>query len=64
MNPTLVYKCSNCDEVHNTETEAQECCSPIWAYRCENCKEVHEDEDAAAECCAVVDDFYNEGSDA
>ena len=48
-----VYICSNCDNEHENDWEAEECCQPeIWTmYKCCACEDVHESSAEAEECC-------------
>jgi len=50
---TEVWKCCECEEIHDDEDGAEDCCKPRIEelYRCDLCDEVHEGEDEAAECC-------------
>ncbi len=48
-----MWKCGECNGVHDFEDEARECCAPAIyeVYCCPICKEVHDDEDDALKCC-------------
>ena len=50
---STVYICSNCDNEHGTEWEAEECCQPeIWTmYKCCMCLKNHENKQLAEQCC-------------
>lgn len=48
------YQCSQCDEIHEDEDDARECCQPeVWeVYECGECGKLHgSDEVAAKSCC-------------
>ncbi|WP_236213968.1 hypothetical protein [Metapseudomonas otitidis] len=51
---TPLWKCGHCDEIHDDEDSANDCCRPdvyeMWG--CPKCKKVFEEEHEAAECCA------------
>jgi len=58
MNPELKYQCDACDELHDSEDIAFECCAPdvIEVYLCGHCGDYYEqDKRAAEECCDDVD---------
>lgn len=50
-----LYQCSSCDDIHDHEFEAEECCQPevyeVW--QCSDCTKVHEEKARAESCCAV-----------
>lgn len=50
-----LYKCGSCDEVHDDEDGARECCQPdiYELYECPTCKSIHDNEDTAISCCGV-----------
>ncbi len=49
----LLWQCSSCNEMHNDEDDARECCMPeIYEhYGCPGCGKVHEEEHEAVSCC-------------
>ena len=53
---STVYICSSCDNEHENDWEAEECCQPeVWTmYKCCTCENTHESKTEAEECC---DDF-------
>lgn len=52
MESKKVYVCSRCDESHNYEFEAEECCQPaIWEmWACSECDETYDTEAEADRC--------------
>ena len=48
-----LYECGNCNEVHDDEDGAQECCMPTVSevYQCPACEEIHNSHDEASKCC-------------
>jgi len=53
MNGKLMYRCGLCDEVHEHEDQAQECCAPrvseVWV--CETCESTNWCLAEADACC-------------
>lgn len=51
--PKRAYECGSCNEVHEYESSAEECCRPevneVWV--CDICGEAHDDHEAAVNCC-------------
>ncbi|MBW2981943.1 hypothetical protein KY343_03630 [Candidatus Woesearchaeota archaeon] len=47
------YRCVHCDQLHEDEEDAKECCPPeeVILWECGNCGEKYEDESEAKECC-------------
>lgn len=52
--PKRAYECLRCNEVHENEDRAEECCRPevgeVWL--CDVCDGAHDDEPDAEKCCA------------
>tara|TARA_B110001454_G_scaffold54930_2_gene53701 strand:- start:3622 stop:4008 length:387 start_codon:yes stop_codon:yes gene_type:complete len=50
-----LWKCGRCDEIHEWEDEARDCCAPdiTELYGCVECDEVHDDEIEAINCCSI-----------
>lgn len=52
-----MWECSACNELHDTEHDAEECCQPevfeVWV--CPACEKVHDGKQAAADCCPVAE---------
>lgn len=52
--PRLVFICGGCQEQHDDEDSALECCQPevysFWV--CPVCGDEHEEEKEARDCCA------------
>lgn len=52
------WECGACNELHDREYEAEECCAPditeVWM--CPACDKAHEAKDEAAKCCPVSSD--------
>lgn len=48
-----IYRCTTCDEPHETAREAGLCCTPEpeEGWLCGECEEWYEDKDEAKECC-------------
>jgi hypothetical protein len=58
MNPTLKYRCDECDDLYDDDYDARHCCEPSISevYSCGHCGESFGSDDAAAEnCCEDVD---------
>lgn len=55
----VMYKCPTCDELHEWESDAEECCdvppSDAFPAHCPVCAQKHTDVDSAAECCLWKD---------
>jgi hypothetical protein len=53
MNGKLMYRCDLCDEVHEHEFQAEDCCPPsvseVWV--CETCESTNWDLAEADACC-------------
>lgn len=51
-----LYVCYRCDEEHEDETDAEDCCKPeVYAvYRCSVCRKRHTEEDDAESCCPAI----------
>ena len=49
----LLWECGSCNEVHEDEDGARECCAPeVWeCYGCPECEKVHDEEHKALSCC-------------
>ncbi|HCP04635.1 MAG TPA: hypothetical protein DIT61_14180 [Pseudomonas sp.] len=47
------YQCSQCDEIHEDEDDARECCQPeVWeVYECGECGKLHGSSEVAAKSC-------------
>lgn len=49
------WQCGECDELHDTEYEAEECCRldvfEIWI--CPACGKDHDEKQAAIDCCPI-----------
>lgn len=49
------YQCPDCEEVHDTEEDAQNCCprdvEKVFLWECVECGEKHEDREDAYNCC-------------
>ena len=52
--PKLMWQCSECDELHDWEDDAMECCAPSVYQRwvCAGCEDAHCSEAEAEDCCA------------
>lgn len=52
------WRCDECGEIHDTEDDAHECCSPevTEGYLCPVCRTFHLEEDGALECCGYDPD--------
>lgn len=50
----VLWKCSSCDEIHDDEDDARECCAPdVWEmYGCPECGKVCDEEEQALGCCS------------
>lgn len=48
------WECPICEELHDEESEALECCQDVW--ECPDCGTNHASEEDADECCADDDD--------
>jgi hypothetical protein len=50
---TQKWECGYCNEIHNREYDAEECCRPevFEVYICPVCDDSHYSEDDAIECC-------------
>lgn len=52
------WMCEGCDDIHDTEWDAQQCCPPevteIW--RCPICSDIHYEEQGAILCCGFDPD--------
>lgn len=50
------WACGSCEEVHDSEYAAEECCRPepyrVWI--CPACTKAHDSEQDASACCPVV----------
>ncbi len=48
-----VYFCGNCDQKHDSRSEAEYCCKPAvyTEWECPVCKETHGTEELATACC-------------
>lgn len=55
---TKKYRCCECDDLHDTEDAAYECCppqvKPVWI--CGKCNEEHESLLLASNCCLEEDE--------
>jgi hypothetical protein len=51
-----LWKCGHCEEIHDDEDDAQDCCRPevreLWG--CPECEKVHGEESLAVSCCAEL----------
>ena len=51
-----LWQCSECDEIHDDEDDAQDCCRPtvheLWG--CPECAKVHDTEKLALSCCEAL----------
>jgi len=47
------YRCNGCDDIHDYENDALECCAPgaIEIFLCPVCGQMHEEVIAAMNCC-------------
>lgn len=47
------WQCSKCDEVHDDELDAEECCRPeaYEVFACPLCDDIHDTEALALQCC-------------
>ena len=54
---TPMWQCSGCNELHEDEDDAENCCRPevyeVW--RCDSCGKRHDEELEAENCCAEHD---------
>lgn len=52
-----LWRCGECDEVHDDEDYARECCQPSIheVYGCLDCEEQYDTEKEAVDCCNVFD---------
>lgn len=52
------WQCSLCDEVHDFEDAAEDCCRPrvIEGYACPICQDLHRTEADALDCCGFDPD--------
>ncbi len=50
----VMYECSRCNELHEYESSAEDCCRPeVWtAYLCPVCDSAHETRKEAENCLA------------
>jgi hypothetical protein len=50
-----LWKCCGCDEIHEWEDEARDCCAPEIneLYGCVVCDDVHDHEIEAINCCSI-----------
>jgi len=48
-----LWQCTQCDEIHNWEQEALDCCQPeiTTLFKCTDCNTVHDFPSAAKKCC-------------
>lgn len=44
----LVWICGNCEEEHETQTDAEDCCADLI---CMECDKVHDTQEKAEVCC-------------
>jgi len=53
-----VWKCSQCDEIHDDEGDAYECCLPRVSdgYLCPVCGNFHYEHSDALDCCGYDED--------
>jgi hypothetical protein len=53
MNGKLMYRCDECDELHDDYDRARECCEPNITERwvCETCESDHFSQEEADACC-------------
>lgn len=51
-----LWRCEGCDEIHEWEDEARECCAPeiTELYGCIECDKVHDDKAEAIDCCNAL----------
>lgn len=51
------WQCSSCNEIHDDEDDARECCAPeiYEIYGCPGCGKVHEEEHQAISCCEQLE---------
>lgn len=51
--PKKAYECGCCNEVHDYESSAEDCCRPevneVWT--CDLCSEAHSEKEDAVNCC-------------
>ena len=56
--PKKKYQCSQCNQVHETHYQAEECCQPevydVW--ECTECGETHDTKEQAVACCPLLPD--------
>lgn len=49
------YRCPTCNEIHDSEWVAEDCCPPeaeeVTVWQCAECLDVHDTEDEARLCC-------------
>lgn len=50
-----LYQCSSCDDIHDFECDAEDCCQPevyeVW--QCVDCTTIHDEKIKADECCSA-----------
>lgn len=48
-----LWQCEGCDEIHNHEQGAIDCCAPevTERYKCTNCNTIHDLPSSAKKCC-------------
>ncbi|WP_285275271.1 hypothetical protein [Halopseudomonas bauzanensis] len=50
-----LYQCSSCDDVHDFECDAEDCCQPevyeVW--QCVDCTTIHDEKAKADTCCSA-----------
>lgn len=58
MEPVKRYRCGTCDEIHDDEDGALECCPPeaYECYCCPVCGEAHDLAEDARDCCQSADE--------
>ncbi len=49
------FRCCGCDDLHDDESDARDCCEPTEAWVCEGCDVVYGCEDLADKCCEGAD---------
>lgn len=58
MRLRVKYRCGECDEIHDDEEDALDCCRPkvVQVYVCPSCGLDHDIEGDAIECCETSAD--------
>jgi len=53
--PLKKWACGVCDDVHDDERDAEDCChpSPFEVWECPECEDTHDTEKEAELCCGA-----------